>query len=164
MSFRPRLPRLLLAKRNSTMSRLGLIGPLRPGIVTARRHHTQDRLRPRRPALLRSLAAIEGVIGRLPCGDQLQELVRRGLGESILPRHKNIASRRGAGLAAEKVGIGPGSSWLRRHFPLFLKASGEILERRHHRPVSNPAMIVPGCLLYTSPSPRDGLLSRMPSS
>ena len=23
---------------------------------------------------------------------------------------------------------------------------------------------VPGCLLYTSPSPRDGLLSRMPSS
>ena len=22
----------------------------------------------------------------------------------------------------------------------------------------------PGCLLYTSPSPRDGLLSRMPSS
>ena len=24
--------------------------------------------------------------------------------------------------------------------------------------------ILPGCLLYTSPSPRDGLLSRMPSS
>ena len=24
--------------------------------------------------------------------------------------------------------------------------------------------VVPGCLLYTSPSPRDGLLSRMPSS
>ena len=23
---------------------------------------------------------------------------------------------------------------------------------------------IPGCLLYTSPSPRDGLLSRMPSS
>ena len=23
---------------------------------------------------------------------------------------------------------------------------------------------LPGCLLYTSPSPRDGLLSRMPSS
>ena len=29
-----------------------------------------------------------------------------------------------------------------------------------------PVCIVPkkGCLLYTSPSPRDGLLSRMPSS
>ena len=25
-------------------------------------------------------------------------------------------------------------------------------------------MMVPNCLLYTSPSPRDGLLSRMPSS
>ena len=27
-----------------------------------------------------------------------------------------------------------------------------------------PAIPPPGCLLYTSPSPRDGLLSRMPSS
>ena len=27
-----------------------------------------------------------------------------------------------------------------------------------------PSMQVIGCLLYTSPSPRDGLLSRMPSS
>ena len=25
-------------------------------------------------------------------------------------------------------------------------------------------IVCPGCLLYTSPSPRDGLLSRMPSS
>ena len=30
---------------------------------------------------------------------------------------------------------------------------------------SRPADLLPGtCLLYTSPSPRDGLLSRMPSS
>ena len=28
----------------------------------------------------------------------------------------------------------------------------------------NKAVLTPGCLLYTSPSPRDGLLSRMPSS
>ena len=28
----------------------------------------------------------------------------------------------------------------------------------------NDGTIVYGCLLYTSPSPRDGLLSRMPSS
>ena len=27
-----------------------------------------------------------------------------------------------------------------------------------------PVYILMGCLLYTSPSPRDGLLSRMPSS
>ena len=32
-------------------------------------------------------------------------------------------------------------------------------------PTTTPTTIVPtGCLLYTSPSPRDGLLSRMPSS
>ena len=28
----------------------------------------------------------------------------------------------------------------------------------------NPSLTTRGCLLYTSPSPRDGLLSRMPSS
>ena len=35
-----------------------------------------------------------------------------------------------------------------------------------HFPTENPqlAQKVRGCLLYTSPSPRDGLLSRMPSS
>ena len=37
-------------------------------------------------------------------------------------------------------------------------SSGSVLES-----VSVPAP-VPACLLYTSPSPRDGLLSRMPSS
>ena len=30
--------------------------------------------------------------------------------------------------------------------------------------INNLNMIMKGCLLYTSPSPRDGLLSRMPSS
>ena len=32
-----------------------------------------------------------------------------------------------------------------------------------HRGVPRPT-VLPACLLYTSPSPRDGLLSRMPSS
>ena len=31
-------------------------------------------------------------------------------------------------------------------------------------PGSDPAAFTTACLLYTSPSPRDGLLSRMPSS
>ena len=30
--------------------------------------------------------------------------------------------------------------------------------------VGSPATVASNCLLYTSPSPRDGLLSRMPSS
>ena len=36
----------------------------------------------------------------------------------------------------------------------------------YHLPKTGPelAVVVGGCLLYTSPSPRDGLLSRMPSS
>ena len=32
------------------------------------------------------------------------------------------------------------------------------------RPGYNPRLMLKLCLLYTSPSPRDGLLSRMPSS
>ena len=36
----------------------------------------------------------------------------------------------------------------------------ELLEKGYIRPSTSPW----GCLLYTSPSPRDGLLSRMPSS
>ena len=40
-------------------------------------------------------------------------------------------------------------------------------KRRGHHSVPQPstnAVLVEICLLYTSPSPRDGLLSRMPSS
>ena len=38
-------------------------------------------------------------------------------------------------------------------------------EYRHSRlTMSGVALSIPSCLLYTSPSPRDGLLSRMPSS
>ena len=36
--------------------------------------------------------------------------------------------------------------------------------REGHGPVAVDAERASGCLLYTSPSPRDGLLSRMPSS
>src|SRR5680860_1318983 len=34
----------------------------------------------------------------------------------------------------------------------------------HTAPISTVREVLKGCLLYTSPSPRDGLLSRMPSS
>ena len=33
-----------------------------------------------------------------------------------------------------------------------------------YTPFNTALVVVPVCLLYTSPSPRDGLLSRMPSS
>ena len=43
-------------------------------------------------------------------------------------------------------------------FPLFIK------EGKHLNSVHHPFTMPKDCLLYTSPSPRDGLLSRMPSS
>ena len=44
-----------------------------------------------------------------------------------------------------------------------LKAAHKLVTS-HLRLVAKIAMGYRGCLLYTSPSPRDGLLSRMPSS
>ena len=45
------------------------------------------------------------------------------------------------------------------------RLDGETVELRGGRPVVEPADGAGSdCLLYTSPSPRDGLLSRMPSS
>ena len=45
------------------------------------------------------------------------------------------------------------------------KAKGEVDERLAHRGCNTKkGAVTPICLLYTSPSPRDGLLSRMPSS
>ena len=35
---------------------------------------------------------------------------------------------------------------------------------RFYNPVTKKVEYINACLLYTSPSPRDGLLSRMPSS
>ena len=40
----------------------------------------------------------------------------------------------------------------------------EKLERLIERWILDPSSFIDPCLLYTSPSPRDGLLSRMPSS
>ena len=36
-----------------------------------------------------------------------------------------------------------------------------LMQKHGHKPI---VLLGGGCLLYTSPSPRDGLLSRMPSS
>ena len=63
---------------------------------------------------------------------------------------------------------------LRRNLTADLFAHGEIVtteaKARMIRPVAERIITIAkrglakGCLLYTSPSPRDGLLSRMPSS
>ena len=43
-------------------------------------------------------------------------------------------------------------------------ASRDVLERYGNLNVTREGPTIDACLLYTSPSPRDGLLSRMPSS
>ena len=45
-----------------------------------------------------------------------------------------------------------------------LKAYYGNINERQFRNIYKKASMLKGCLLYTSPSPRDGLLSRMPSS
>ena len=44
------------------------------------------------------------------------------------------------------------------------KAGGQCIELYPDKPIYDIPAIPECCLLYTSPSPRDGLLSRMPSS
>ena len=45
---------------------------------------------------------------------------------------------------------------------LISSSIGKALQSKGY--INQVAVTVSGCLLYTSPSPRDGLLSRMPSS
>ena len=42
--------------------------------------------------------------------------------------------------------------------------AGHLIAAKWHKIKTTWPYFIPGCLLYTSPSPRDGLLSRMPSS
>ena len=49
------------------------------------------------------------------------------------------------------------------HIPLVEKAGKQLLFLRPRR-FGKSLLLSMFCLLYTSPSPRDGLLSRMPSS
>ena len=50
-----------------------------------------------------------------------------------------------------------------RHAVAMPLGRGGVAVGQHHR-VGDVAVEAKTCLLYTSPSPRDGLLSRMPSS
>ena len=55
-----------------------------------------------------------------------------------------------------------------RDFPLLYEIIGDEYKSQGEQVFNNATFPnnaqLPGCLLYTSPSPRDGLLSRMPSS
>ena len=53
-------------------------------------------------------------------------------------------------------------------FKIFTNVNSEIVDPKNFKPTNfvtkNSSECIIPCLLYTSPSPRDGLLSRMPSS
>ena len=61
---------------------------------------------------------------------------------------------------------GEPSLWIDRDFVDSLHQAGKYvcIETNGTRPLPDNIDWVTCCLLYTSPSPRDGLLSRMPSS
>ena len=65
------------------------------------------------------------------------------------------------------IGVTTGQSMIMRLFPIWAEVLG-IQETRMHGVDLPPGVegvkVRETCLLYTSPSPRDGLLSRMPSS
>ena len=72
-----------------------------------------------------------------------------------------------AALAAPRVSVGTGSMTMESHQRA---ADGFVMVWAHRALARNvdgasrTRVSLPPCLLYTSPSPRDGLLSRMPSS
>ena len=63
---------------------------------------------------------------------------------------------------AQDITTGQGSSWNARHFLDFRFWSPPFFNSKEEK--QHKSAVYMACLLYTSPSPRDGLLSRMPSS
>ena len=80
-----------------------------------------------------------------------------GLGKTCGRGHKGAKSRSGF---KNKRGFEGGQTPLKRRLPKF----GFTNPNRQTYQLVNLDRLEKLCLLYTSPSPRDGLLSRMPSS
>ena len=113
---------------------------------------------------------LKGAVGRLPGVADVEvslmaERLRLTLDESSTPRNRIETVVKSLGYGILPKGTAP----QRRRFVL----PGELPEGgspagQHRSPADDPRTEAPEhpdhCLLYTSPSPRDGLLSRMPSS
>ena len=64
----------------------------------------------------------------------------------------------------EVIGIAVATKFYKGYFPIAHEGGGNMDRSRVLSWLKDVLLIYPYCLLYTSPSPRDGLLSRMPSS
>ena len=89
------------------------------------------------------------------------QLLQQGFGQAQAARQQDIANRFGiaqaqSGLAGQQLGLG--------QFQTGLASLVPGLQRADVGQLGALGAIDRSCLLYTSPSPRDGLLSRMPSS
>ena len=108
-------------------------------------HQQMARLRSRVEAQRRDAAAEAGS----PTGDRLSKLLDRALQGPATPASPREAPEQ---LRTE-------AATLRAALEREKDAAEEL-----RRTLAHEAEASDGCLLYTSPSPRDGLLSRMPSS
>ena len=97
------------------------------------------------------------VLGRIPVGARAEELLFDSLGEEalcVIAGAKNPLAQEKQLSWAELQHM----TWVLQQHPSPMRA---IINQVFH----NARVDIPSsCLLYTSPSPRDGLLSRMPSS
>ena len=82
--------------------------------------------------------------------------------------HQNLSlemlARIGTALDSEIVALGAGPTHLRVKGPTTLSGEIDVKTSKNAGVALLCASLLNRCLLYTSPSPRDGLLSRMPSS
>ena len=101
----------------------------------------------------------------------IQQLVRKGRQskrrKEATPALKGAPQRRGVCTRVYTTTPKKPNSALRKVARVRLTSGSEItayIPGEGHNLQEHSIVLVRGCLLYTSPSPRDGLLARMPSS
>ena len=117
------------------------------------------------PRLVQAHAAAKGTVLRRLNRREYENTMNDLFG--ILLELEDMLPEDGRSHEFDNVGDALGVSM--QHMQMYLKAAGVVLEEAIAKTTEppKPQKIVgryTDCLLYTSPSPRDGLLSRMPSS
>ena len=92
-------------------------------------------------------------------------MAKNGLDKWFAQKWVDIGSKKKDG-SFSKCGRSKQKKDAKRKYPkcVPLAKARRMSESQRQSAVSRKRSVAQGCLLYTSPSPRDGLLSRMPSS